>query len=216
MRVPTKCRVGKRGPTMWPEEAINIPWDIWAVSWVLAAIWANRTLKRPNIGSEWPYRILEFGGFATLLFSYSQDNFDFRRGFVASNPFVQRYWALPLTASWLMVGVAAAGFLFCWWARIHLGRFWSASVTRKEGHRIVDSGPYALVRHPIYTGILLASAATTAVKGSGFAIAGLAFIVAGYWMKARLEERFLRTELGTEAYDAYARRTAMLVPFVKL
>jgi protein-S-isoprenylcysteine O-methyltransferase Ste14 len=93
---------------------------------------------------------------------------------------------------------------------------WSASVTRKENHRIIDTGPYALVRHPIYTGIILASVATTAVKGSGFAVAGLAIIVVGYWMKARLEERFLREELGARAYDAYARKTAMLIPFVRL
>jgi protein-S-isoprenylcysteine O-methyltransferase Ste14 len=208
--------VGKRGVAMWPEEAINIPWDVWLVSWIVAALWANRTLKRPTFGSEWPYRILEYGGFAVLLFTYSQDNYDFRRGFAAPNAFIQRYWALPLTASWVMVGLTALGFVFCWWARIHLGRLWSASVTRKENHRIIDTGPYALVRHPIYTGIILASVATTAVKGSGFAVAGLAIIVVGYWMKARLEERFLREELGARAYDAYARKTAMLIPFVRL
>ena len=201
---------------MWPEDVIYYPWDIWIVSWLAAALWVNRTLKRPTFGSEWPYRIVEWAGIALLLVMQSEASGDFRRGVIDSNPFAQRYWALPTTAGWVMVGLAVFGLLFCWWARIYLGRLWSARITRKENHHIVDTGPYAFVRHPIYTGIILAAAATAAEKGSGFAIIGLALIVVGYWMKARLEERFLRAELGAEAYDAYARKTAMLIPFVKL
>ena len=201
---------------MWPEDVIYYPWDIWIVSWLAAALWVNRTLKRPTFGSEWPYRIVEWTGIALLLVMKSEDSGDFRRGVIDSNPFAQRYWALPTAAGWVMVGLAVFGLLFCWWARIYLGRLWSARITRKENHHIVDTGPYAFVRHPIYTGIILAAAATAAEKGSGFAIIGLALIVVGYWMKARLEEQFLRAELGAEAYDAYARKTAMLIPFVKL
>jgi len=54
------------------------------------------------------------------------------------------------------------------------------------------------------------------VEGTGFAVAAFVLLLAGYWMKARLEERFLRAELGAEAYDAYARKTAMLIPFVRV
>lgn len=201
---------------MWPEGAIFIPWDVWIVSWIAAALWVNRTLKRPEVGSEWRYRILEWGGFAVLLNFHSQDSDDFRSGGVVHNPFLQRYWALPTSVGWLMVGLTVVGFAFCWWARIHLGRLWSGRITRKQNHRIVDSGPYALVRHPIYTGIILAAAATAAERGSGVAIVGLVMVVVGLWLKARMEERFLRAELGAEAYDAYARKTAMLIPLVKL
>ena len=108
--------------------------------------------------------------------------------------------------------IAALGFAICWWARLHLGRLWSASVTRKADHRIVDSGPYALVRHPIYTGVILAAAATAALKGSAGALLGLALMVLAFWIKARLEERFLGAELGEAAYDDYRRRTGMLFP----
>jgi protein-S-isoprenylcysteine O-methyltransferase Ste14 len=90
---------------------------------------------------------------------------------------------------------------------------WSSQVTRKQDHRIIDTGPYALVRHPIYTGLILAVLATAAVKGTLPGIAGAVFIVWGLWMKARLEERFLRTELGA-AYDDYSRRVPMLIPFL--
>jgi len=201
---------------MWPEQAIYIPWDIWIVTWIAAALWANRTLKRPGGGREWPYRILEYGGYAVLLGVYSESSDDFRRGVLDHNVFLQRYWALPAEAGWVMVGLATAGFLFTWWARLHLGKLWSGRITRKEGHHVVDTGPYKIVRHPIYTGILLAAVATAAEKGSGSALAGLAMLIVGCWMKAHLEERFLRAELGAEAYDAYARNTAMLIPFVKI
>lgn len=56
----------------------------------------------------------------------------------------------------IRIAVMIAGFAFCWWARIHLGRLWSMRVTKKEGHHVVDTGPYGVVRHPIYTGILVA------------------------------------------------------------
>jgi protein-S-isoprenylcysteine O-methyltransferase Ste14 len=89
---------------------------------------------------------------------------------------------------------------------------WSMSVTLKADHHIVDTGPYALVRHPIYTGIILASAATAVLEAELVAFAGLVLVIVGFWTKARLEERFLREELGPAAYDAYARRTGMLFP----
>ncbi len=134
-----------------------------------------------------------------------------------SGPLNVRLWVLPHNAGWAMVGVAALGFLFAWWARIYLGRLWSGSITRKEGHHVVDTGPYAIVRHPIYTGLIVAGFATAAiVRGTLRGSAGAALLLIGYWLKARVEERFLRAELGAEAYDAYARKTAMLIPFVRL
>jgi protein-S-isoprenylcysteine O-methyltransferase Ste14 len=114
---------------------------------------------------------------------------------------------------WSMVAVAAGGFLFAWWARIYLGGLWSGSITRKEGHTVVDTGPYRIVRHPIYTGILTAAVATAVTTGTAHAILGALLLIVGYWMKARLEESFLREQLGAEAYDSYRRRVPMLLPF---
>lgn len=199
-----------------PEAAIYIPWDIWIVTWVAAALWANRTLKRPGGGREWPYRILEFGGFILLLFLF----IDTGKPRITGSPLLDflyhRYWQLPAVAGWSMVALASAGFAFCWWARLHLGRLWSGRITRKEGHHIIDTGPYAVVRHPIYTGILTAAIATAALKGTTHALIGAALLIIGYWMKARLEERFLREELGAATYDGYSRRVPMLVPLAKL
>src|SRR5262245_7695335 len=100
-----------------------------------------------------------------------------------------------------------------WWARIHLGQLWSSSVTRKEHHRVVDTGPYAIVRHPIYTGLLLAIIGTVLLRGTIISLTGSALMAAGIYIKARLEEEFLHQQLG-EPYDAYARRVPMLVPFL--
>lgn len=196
---------------MWgrPENTIYIPWTVWAVTWIAAAMWANRTVAGAGVSRQAPYRFFTTFGFLFLLI-----------GFIGSKQppgwmliLFQRHWEFAPQIQWAMVGLAALGFLFCWWARIHLGALWSGRITRKEGHHVVDTGPYRLVRHPIYTGILTAGLATMLLKGTTTSIAGFVLLVIGYWMKAKLEERFLREELGPADYDAYKARTPMLVPF---
>ena len=182
---------------MRPFEAMICVWGAWALTWWIAAFWANRTQARASLISELPYRLVTLAG-AALLFAPRL------RG--------PRLWMTPVPIQWGLVAAAVAGFAFCWWARIYLGRLWSSTVTRKVDHRIVDTGPYALVRHPIYTGLILAATATAAQTGSAGPLAGLALLTLGCWIKARLEERFLSAELGAEAYDAYRRRTGMLLP----
>jgi protein-S-isoprenylcysteine O-methyltransferase Ste14 len=198
-----------------PAAAIYVPWGTWVISWLAAAVWSGRTVNRPS--GQLAYRIPEIAGFALLLgYTVRHDPYGGYRPMVGDTRFIDPLWVLPTELQWAMVGLAWFGFLFCWWARIHLGRLWSGTITRKEGHHVVDSGPYAIVRHPIYTGILVAAFATVAINATPAAISGAALLVIGFLMKGKLEERFLRAELGAEAYDAYARRTAMLVPFLKL
>ena len=96
-----------------------------------------------------------------------------------------------MRGGYALAGLTLAGILFTWWGRIHLGRLWSSAITRKEDHRVVDSGPYALVRHPIYTGLIAAILATAAAEGTATALAGAALVTFGLWLKARTEERFL-------------------------
>jgi protein-S-isoprenylcysteine O-methyltransferase Ste14 len=122
-------------------------------------------------------------------------------------------WHLGDALKWILVTMTVAGFSLAWWARIRLGRLWSHwGVQKKPGHHVVDTGPYRLVRHPIYSGLILAAFATAIEKGNAFALLGAAVIALAFYIKARVEERFLRAELGEEAYDAYARKTAMLAP----
>ena len=187
---------------MTPQLAITYLWFFWVLTWVAAAFWSDRSAKRPAFGAEILYRVVTLTG-AVLLFAFVTRSYD--------SPMI--LWSFGPTTNWVLFGIAAAGFLFCWWARIYLGRLWSGWVSKKEGHRIVDKGPYGIVRHPIYTGIIVAVFATAAIKGTGFALLGAAIMTLGFWIKARLEERFLRAELGAESYDAYSRRVPMLIPF---
>jgi protein-S-isoprenylcysteine O-methyltransferase Ste14 len=198
---------------MWPDTAIYIPWWIWAITWIIASLWANRTVKRPGIGREWVYRVLALAGFVFLLAGVGRIQ-DGRFSWGPwPGPLGKPLWFAPIPIAWAFVGVAFMGFAFAWWARIHLGRLWSGSITRKEGHRIIDSGPYAIVRHPIYTGILLSGIASAIVMATPHAYIGAVLLIVAYWLKARLEERWLREELGPQDYDAYRRRVPMLVPF---
>jgi protein-S-isoprenylcysteine O-methyltransferase Ste14 len=197
---------------MWPQTAIYIPWDIWVVTWVIAAIWANRTVGRPEIGREIFYRIVALAGFVFLLAGYIRYH-DGELSWQDWPGIMGWHKYAPLPVSWTMVVIAFLGFAFAWWARIHLGRLWSGRITRKEGHHVVDTGPYAIVRHPIYTGILLSAIASAIAIGALHAYIGAFLLIAGYWMKARIEEDWLREQLGPQDYDAYRRRVPMLVPF---
>lgn len=199
---------------LWPDSAIFIVWDIWIVTWIAAALWSNRTVKRAGLSLEFRYRILALAGFLLLFASsvsviHGHWHIGPPRGVLGL-----RLWPYPpLAIGWLMVALAALGIAFAWWARIYLGRLWSGSITRKEGHRVVDKGPYALVRHPIYTGLLTAAIATAIATGTLHAVLGAIVLIVAYWMKAKVEEGFLREELGPEAYDSYRQRVPMLVPF---
>lgn len=109
--------------------------------------------------------------------------------------------------------VLAVGLLFAVWARVHLGRNWSRSVTIKEGHELVQTGPYALVRHPIYTGILVGFVGTALAVGQVRGWVSVLFVLASFWMKLTLEEQWMREVFGAQ-YEEYARRVKALVPFV--
>ncbi|MFI5348813.1 MAG: methyltransferase family protein [Elusimicrobiota bacterium] len=186
-------------PALSPESAVELAWSIWFVTWCAAALWADRAAKRAGFGAEALYRGVTIVGIVLL--------------FVVGRASAVKLWAVGAAEGWALVFAATLGFLFCWWARLHLGRLWSGFVTKKAEHRIVDTGPYGIVRHPIYTGLIVASFATAIIKGTAAALAGAVAMTAGFWIKARLEERFLSAELGAEAYEAYRRRVPMLVPF---
>jgi protein-S-isoprenylcysteine O-methyltransferase Ste14 len=180
-------------------------WFAWGISWWAAAIWSDRSVKRPGSRHQILYRVLAAGG-AVLLFGVHR-----RSG----EPGLT-LWQTPATIAWVTVAVALLGLGFTWWARIHLGRLWSSNVARKADHHVVDTGPYGVVRHPIYTGITAASIATAVMRGTLAAWLGVGVMSLGWYIKARMEEGFLRDQLGADAYGSYARRVPMLVPFFRL
>ena len=184
-----------------PDVVLPAVWAAWWLSWLAAAAWSDRPVTRPPRRRQIVYRLMAMAGVVLLFGPYRHE---FRSELIL--------WRTPIAVSWILVAIACAGLAFTWWARIHLGRLWSTSVTRKADHRIVDTGPYGIVRHPIYTGISLAAFATAVMRGTAAGWAGAAVMTLGWYVKARLEESFLREQLGAEAYGAYARRVPMPVP----
>jgi protein-S-isoprenylcysteine O-methyltransferase Ste14 len=181
--------------------AFGVLWLAWFASWIAASWWASRAAGRPPRRDEVAYRVLTAVGTVMVVAQFTP----------ALLPTMA--WHLPRWAGWTMLAMACGGLGFTWWARLHLGRLWSARVTRKEAHRIVDTGPYAIVRHPIYTGILAAVYAGLVVSPGPANLLGVLLLNVGFVVKARLEERFLMQELGAAAYEDYRRRVPMLVPF---
>ena len=179
-------------------------WLLWAISWIAASGWATKTLKRSSSGQERRYRVVTLAGFVVLFFLYT--------GYL-HGPL--RLWTASHQTGWIMVALTLLSFAFAWWARIHLGTLWSSRVTRKTDHRIVDTGPYRIVRHPIYTALITAALWLAVVKGTIPAFAGAFLIAYGYWLKAKVEEQFLSAELGADTYQSYRARVGMLVPFVR-
>lgn len=106
-----------------------------------------------------------------------------------------------------------AGVLFCCWARLVLGRNWSAVVQVKRDHELIVRGPYRWVRHPIYTGLLMAFLGTALAIGEWRALLAVAIVAGSFWIKLRLEERWMREQFG-ETYVAYMARVKALIPGV--
>jgi len=198
-----------------PQIAAWALWILFLLSWYAAMLWTAKAVTRERLGRRSLYFLAYAIGF-WLLFAIPDW---FRHGDPrAWHPpaFTLPLWNESPAAGWALVAAELAGFAFAWWARIHLGRLWSGMITIREDHRIVDTGPYRLVRHPIYTGLIAACWTLALLKASPASLAGAAMLSAVMAWKAHDEEIFLRRELGAEAYDAYAFRTPMLLPFTRL
>jgi protein-S-isoprenylcysteine O-methyltransferase Ste14 len=185
-----------------PSETYEVIWVGWFLSWVAASFWSSRTEKCVATREAWLYRAAILVG-AVLIAPWAAQALG-----------EKRIWDVGNRGAYALVAVMLAGLSLTWLARIHLGRLWSSAITRKEQHQIVDTGPYAFVRHPIYTGIITALLATAVIEATLVALLGAAIITLGLWLKARAEERFLRVELGSDDYESYCRRVPMLIPFL--
>lgn len=120
----------------------------------------------------------------------------------------------PSEATYLLgTLVLIAGLVFSVWARVVLGRNWSAEVTVKQDHELIETGPYRWVRHPIYTGMLAGLLGSAIAQDRWTSFIAVALVFAGFWFKLRREEAWMRETFG-ERYAAYSERTARLIPFV--
>ena len=109
--------------------------------------------------------------------------------------------------------IALLGVVFMIWARQHLGLYWSGTITLKEGHRLIRTGPYRFVRHPIYSGFVLAIAGSGLAQGNLRGLLAIAIAVTAYARKIRLEESWLAAHFGEE-YARFQREVRALIPLV--
>ncbi|HXS29176.1 MAG TPA: isoprenylcysteine carboxylmethyltransferase family protein [Steroidobacteraceae bacterium] len=180
-------------------------WLAWMITWWVFAINVKTTVRRQPLPSRLLNMVLLWGAFG-LLFVMAPLPWPLNVRFV---PFSEwQFWA-AFGAALTLVGL-----LFTVWARVYLGRNWSGMfATIKADHELITGGPYALVRHPIYSGLMLAVIGTALAIGQwrGVFATVLAFIAIVHRM--RVEEGFMRAQFGG-AYDDYARRVPAFVPGV--
>jgi protein-S-isoprenylcysteine O-methyltransferase Ste14 len=178
-------------------------WCGWGVYWLLSAVRNKATRRRESRASRLAHTLpLAIG--AALIASPAR-----RWGALAF-----RLWPASLTAYWIGVALVMAGLAFAIWARVHLGGNWSGTVTVKQGHELIRSGPYAYVRHPIYTGLIAALLGTAIASGTVHAVIGLAIIVGSFLRKLRTEEDFMRETFPGE-YERYCAAVPALIPFAR-
>jgi protein-S-isoprenylcysteine O-methyltransferase Ste14 len=188
--------------TTWPTQLLAIIWILWVASWVVASFWSGQTKKHVMTWDSLKYRLPILAGAILFL--------PLTGKILGEKPL----WQFGNVGIYVAAVLVVAGISFTWWGRIHLGQFWSNAITHKEGHRVIDTGPYGLVRHPIYTGLIAGMLVTGIAVGTVTAILGAALISLGMGLKARMEEGFLTEELGADAYGSYCRRVPMLIPFL--
>jgi protein-S-isoprenylcysteine O-methyltransferase Ste14 len=179
-------------------------WLVWVISWKAASFWRARPTAEAPAGRYRLHFAIAVTGFL-LTFGV------FRLLFGPIWP-AQRLWPVGPMLGWAMVGLTLTSLAFTWWARLAMGRLWNGGVSRTAEHRVIDTGPFALVRHPIYTGMIAGVWAMAVLQAKPVAILGAAMFALGFILKARLEERFLDVEF--PEYAAYRQRVRMIVPFL--
>ena len=181
---------------------INLTWILVGIYWVVSAPGAKPAVRREELGSRVFHMTIMIAAFA-LLFSSSTGVGVLGVRFIPDYDWVR----------WAGLGLTVAGCAFAVWARAMLGSNWSATVAVKQNHELVRSGPYAVVRHPIYSGFLLGILGTALSVGEARGLIALALAFVGWFAKALVEERFMVEQFDGE-YVSYRREVKRLIPFV--
>jgi protein-S-isoprenylcysteine O-methyltransferase Ste14 len=177
-------------------------WLGWAACWWALSHDVKRPARRESVKSRLGH-LLPFACAVALLWLPS----------VPVPALEGRFLPRSMWSFWFGAAVTLAGLLFAVWARVHLGRNWSGIVTVKHDHELVTTGPYRIVRHPIYTGLLGAFAGSAVALGRWRGAVAVVIVALALVRKLKLEERWMSGAFG-RAYDDYRRRVAALIPMV--
>jgi protein-S-isoprenylcysteine O-methyltransferase Ste14 len=180
-------------------------WIIFVGFWLVTAGATKDVAERESTARRLGYVLPMMAGAVLLFRGFGEKGYPWGAG---------RHVLPALTAlAWLGAVLVIAGLMLALWARVTLGRNWSAAVLVRKDHELVMRGPYALSRHPIYTAILVMFLGTVLAVGTVEAAAGFLLIAASLWIKLGEEERLMMRQFPDE-YPAYRRRVKRLVPFI--
>jgi protein-S-isoprenylcysteine O-methyltransferase Ste14 len=176
---------------------------LWATFLAIWLVWALRTKpvqRREGVSSRLSYMVLTFAA------AYTMFSGEAPREWLRIRVFPSDLWIEILA-----IAITAAGIGIAIWARAYLGGNWSSSVTVKVGHQLVRGGPYRWVRHPIYSGMILALLGTALARGQVRGLVAVALLYAGFRIKSLIEERAMAYTFGPE-YEEYSRSTGAIIP----
>jgi len=181
---------------------LNAIWIALGVIWVAAAFGSKRTVKKQSSKTRLVEIFCMVAALELLFNPYAWSGI-LRLRILPDQPLY----------GWLSLLITCAGMVFTLRARFFLGRNWSGTVTVKENHELIRSGPYAIVRHPIYSGLSLAFLGTAIGFGELRGFIGLPILVFGWKYKSIVEERFMTEQFG-EQYRRYRGEVKGLIPFI--
>lgn len=177
----------------------SIPWLIFLAYWIISALRTrSQAVRKRSPTSLWLYWVLLGLGFVIL----------------SIDP-VSSWRFLPDNLAMKLIGyvILVIGLSFATWARIHLGKYWSERITIKVDHKLIRSGPYNIVRHPMYTGILFGFIGSVIMSGGISALVALALVLTALLVKIGQEEKLLLEEFGP-TYVQYKKKVKTLIPFI--
>ncbi len=183
-------------------DIIRACWILFSLIWLLSAISTKRSIYRESGARRLRYWILLVIAFLLLT-----------RRYRLPYPLDVRIISATEAVQWMAGILCIAGLAFCVLARATLGRNWSGTITLKEGHELIERGPYRLVRHPIYTGLLVMFVATALGFGHLGGIVAVLLAFASFWIKLSEEETLMLQQF-PDQYRSYQQRVKCIIPFV--
>lgn len=173
-------------------------WIATGVFFLIGMLRANRISQREDGVARLLDALLLWGGYYFLFVPF------------VPWPALNRRFA-PLTLAPLAAGIAILGLILVIFSRYYLGRYWSGTVALKQDHKLIQNGPYRFVRHPLYTGLILAAFGTATAFGLWHRLLGAGLLLACVLRRAHKEDSLMQTRFGAE-FEQYRRRTGQIVP----
>ncbi len=181
---------------------IGYTWEALGIVWMAGLVFTKRTVRSQPLGTRLFHLALAVLGVSLLGSQW------FRVGWLG-----MRFIPQSRQIEWMGLGLTIAGGLFAIWARVTLGSNWSGRATVKAGHELITRGPYALARHPIYTGLMVAVAGTALAEGEWRCVLAVVVILLALLVKMGQEER-LMVQTFPQTYPEYRQRVKALIPGV--